>query len=91
MRRSLPLSIAILLTRVGLAHACSGSELANKMNAVTQASMAAFANHPGEDTARQDRVQAIISRYAGLKNEAGGAAALDTLCREYDELLAVYK
>jgi hypothetical protein len=63
----------------------------DKMNAVTQGSMAAFANHPGEDAARQNRVQEIIGRYAGLKNEAGGAAALDALCREYDELLAVYK
>ncbi len=91
MRRSLALSIPIMLMSAGLGHACSGPELANKMNAVTQASMAAFAKHPEEDAARQDRVQAIIGRYATLKNENGGAAALDALCNEYDELLAVYK
>jgi hypothetical protein len=91
VRRSLPTSIAVMLVWCGLAHACSGPELANKMNAVTAASMAAFANRPEEDTARQNRVQEIIGRYATPKNEAGGAAALDTLCREYDELLAVYK
>jgi hypothetical protein len=61
------------------------------MNAVTQASMAAFANHPEENGARQDRVLTIISRYANLKDGAGGAAAIDALCSEYDELLAVYK
>jgi hypothetical protein len=51
------------------------------MNAVTEASMAAFANHPEGDATRQDRVQAIIGRYATLKNEAGRAAAIDALCQ----------
>jgi hypothetical protein len=91
VRPSLALSIAIMLMPAGLGHACSGPELASKMNAVTQASMAAFTNHPEGDAARQNRVQEIIGRYATLKNDAGGAAALDALCNEYDELLAVYK
>jgi hypothetical protein len=80
-----------MLTSSGLGHACSGPELTNKMNAVTAASMAAFAKHPEEDGARQNRVQEIIGRYATPKNEKGGAGALDALCSEYDELLAVYK
>jgi hypothetical protein len=91
VKRSLALSIPIMLVSAGLGHACSGPELANKMNAVTAASMTAFAKHPEEDAARQDRVQAIIGRYAELRNETGGAAAIDALCSEYDELLAVYK
>jgi hypothetical protein len=91
VRRSLPISIAMMLVWFGPAHACSGPELANKMTAVTAASMAAFAKGPEEDASRQNRVQEIIGRYAALKNEAGGAAALNALCSEYDELLAVYK
>jgi hypothetical protein len=91
VRQSLTLSIAIMLTSSGLGHARSGPELTNKMNAVTAASMAAFAKHPEEDGARQNRVQEIIGRYATPKNEKGGAGALDALCSEYDELLAVYK
>jgi hypothetical protein len=61
------------------------------MTAVTAASVAAIAKGPEEDAARQNRVQEIIGCYAGLKNEAGGAAALNALCSEYDKLLAVYK
>jgi hypothetical protein len=66
--RALMLLLPMLLP--GLAHACSGPELATKMNAATEASMAAFANHPEENAARLDRVQAIVSRYANLKNGA---------------------
>jgi hypothetical protein len=60
VRGSLVLSIPMMLMSSGLAHASSGPELANKMNAVTQASMAAFANHPEGDATRQNRVQEII-------------------------------
>jgi len=91
VKRAFPLLLPFVLVP-GFAHACLGPELATKMNAVSQASKAAFANHPEENGARQERVQAIVSRNAsGLKNGAGGAHAIDALCSEYDELLAVYK
>jgi hypothetical protein len=40
---------------------------------------------------RKAQVREIIGRYSGLKDGIGGAGAIDAICNEYDELLAVYK
>jgi hypothetical protein len=33
----------------------------------------------------------VIGRYSGLKSSANGSYITVTLCKEYDELLAIYK
>jgi hypothetical protein len=71
--------------------ACSGTDLIQKQKAFSDAVKAAFERDPSGDTNRQAQVQAIIARYSGLKNTTNGGYAIDMLCKENDELLAVYK
>jgi hypothetical protein len=68
--------------------ACSSAELTDKIRMFGEATEAAFARDPGADEARKAQVQTITSRYSGLKSAPG---VIDAICREYDELLAVYK
>ena len=74
----------------GPAHACSGVELYQKQRALGDAVKAALDRDPGGDPARQTRAQTIIDRYSGLKPGPGGYL-IDMLCKENDELIAVYK
>jgi hypothetical protein len=90
MRQTI-LLLPLLLLSLQPGQACSGQELVQKMNAVTEASMAAYTKNPEASETRQAQAQAIIARYSGIHNGTGGAAAIDAMCNEYDELLAVYK
>jgi hypothetical protein len=83
--------IAATLLSATPVFACSGADLIQKQKAFSEAVKAAFARDPGGDASRQTKVQAIIARYSGLKNTTNGGYAIDMLCQENDELLAVYK
>jgi ApbE superfamily uncharacterized protein (UPF0280 family) len=83
--------IAGMLIWAGPAAACSGTDLIQKQKAYADAVKAAFARDPGGDAARQAQVQAVIGRYSDLKNRTNGSAIIDALCKENDELLAIYK
>jgi hypothetical protein len=71
--------------------ACSGPELADKIKKLAEATTAGYAKDPAGDEARKARVQTIIDRYRPLKSSTNGSAIIDTTCREYDELIAVYR
>ena len=83
--------IAVTLLSAAPAFACSGADLIQKQKAFSAAVKAAFDRDPSGDAGRQAQVQVIIARYAGLKNTTNGGYAIDMLCKENDELLAVYK
>ena len=70
---------------------CSGAELIQKQKAFSDAVKGAFERDPGGDATRQARVQAVIGRYANLKNSTDGRYVIDMLCKQNDELLAIYK
>jgi hypothetical protein len=83
--------LAGLLLSATPAFACSPPELLQKQKAFGDAVKAAFAHDPAGDPARQARVQAITARYGELMHTLNGGAIIDALCRENDELLAIYK
>jgi hypothetical protein len=64
MRQTI-LLLPLLLLFLQLGHACSSQELAHKMNAVTEASMAAYTKGPGADEARKAQVQRSSRATAG--------------------------
>ena len=71
--------------------ACTGPELADKMRTFSDATKAGYAKDPAGDESRKARVQTIIDRYRPLKHSTNGPAIIDAICREYDELIAVYR
>jgi hypothetical protein len=75
----------------GAALACSPAELVQKQRAYGDAVKAAFARDPGGDSARQARAQAVIARYAELVKSTNGGHIIDAICRENEELLAIYQ
>jgi hypothetical protein len=88
----------IMFALVGLAPmwlqpalACSGPELSGKIKTLAETATAGYAKDPAGDEARKARVQTIIDRYRSLKSSTNGSAIIDTTCREYDELIAVYR
>jgi len=88
--------VAILAAAVTLsaapASACSSGELQQKQKAFSEGVKAAFQRDPGGDAARRAKVQEITVRYyTSLKNVTHGGSIIDALCKENDELLAVYK
>jgi uncharacterized membrane protein YeiH len=91
MLRIVCVLVAVLLFPIQHALACSGAELTQKMKLYSDAVKVAYAKDPGSDQARQAQVQAIIARYSDLKKSINGAYIIDMLCKENDELLAVYK
>ena len=56
-----------------------------------EAAKAAYQRDPGGDEARQAKVKLVIERYSGLKNSTNGRYIIDMICKENDELLAIYK
>lgn len=92
MKTIVNLTIAALfsLAAAQTAAACSPVDYASKAGAFSLATKAAFERDPDGDPARQARVREITERYTPLAQKAG-ANAFDVLCKEYDELLAVYK
>jgi hypothetical protein len=83
--------IAGTLLSAAPAFACSVADLIQKQKAFSAAAKAAFERDPGGDAARQSQLQAIVARYSGLKTTTNGGYAIDMLCKENDELLAIYK
>jgi hypothetical protein len=71
--------------------ACSSADLIQKQRAFSAAVKAAFERDPSGDASRQAQAQTIIARYSDLKNTTNGSYAIDMLCKENDELLAIYK
>jgi hypothetical protein len=71
--------------------ACSPAELVQKQKAYGDAVKAAFARDPAGDPARQARMQAVVARYGELVKSTNGAYLIDMMCRENEELLAIYK
>jgi hypothetical protein len=83
--------IAGALLSADMAFACSGADLIQKQRAFAAAVKAQFERDPSGDAGRQEKVQAIIARYKDLKDTTNGGYVIDMLCKENDELLAVYK
>jgi hypothetical protein len=83
--------IAGLAIGAGPALACSSTDLTLKQRAFGDAVKAAFARDPGGGVARQAKAQAVIARYGDLKNSTKAGYIIDMLCKENDELLAIYK
>jgi len=68
-----------------------GSLKTQKQKAYADAVKVAFARDPGGDGARQARAQAVIARYAEFVKSTPGGTIIDMVCRENDELLAIYQ
>jgi hypothetical protein len=85
----------ILLAGIAMASpalACSPGELTQKQKAYGDAVKVAFDRDPSGDEARKARAMAVIERYSGLiKPGPNGGYIIDMLCKENDELLAIYK
>ena len=91
MKRFVGILTAITLS-VGPAWCCSITELQQKQRAFGDATKAAFQRDPGGDAARQAKVEEVTAHYySTLKNAANGSYIIDMLCKENDELLAIYK
>jgi hypothetical protein len=83
--------MAGLLMGANPAFACSSTDLTQKQKAYADAVKAAYARDPGGDAARRTKLEAVIARYADLKSSTNGSYIIDMLCKENDELLAIYK
>jgi hypothetical protein len=82
---------AAILMQASAAYCCSPAELTQKQKAFGEATKAAYARDPGGDAARQEKMRLVIERYSGLKNSTNGSYIIDQICKENDELLAIYK
>ncbi|MBV9456344.1 MAG: hypothetical protein JO141_02325 [Bradyrhizobium sp.] len=83
--------VAGTVMAAGPAYCCSPAELIQKQNAFAAAAKTAFERDPGGDAARQAQLKLVIDRYSGLKNSTNGSYIIDMMCKENDELLAIYK
>jgi hypothetical protein len=84
-------AIAGIAMAAGPAYSCSPAELTQKQKAFAEAAKVAYQRDPGGDEARQAKVKQVIERYSGLKNSTNGSYIIDMICKENDELLAIYK
>jgi hypothetical protein len=85
-------ALAACALSAGMALACSPAELTQKQKAYGDAVKAAFDRDPAGDPARQARAQAVIARYGQLaKSSTNGGTLIDMICRENEELLAIYQ
>ena len=89
MRSILVLTAALIFVQPALA--CSPNDLIDKQKKVADASALAHKISPGSDAIRGAAVKEIESHYADLSSIRDKQVLLDTACRQYDELLAVYK
>jgi hypothetical protein len=80
-----------MVMAAGPALACSPGELTQKQKAYGDAVKAAFARDPGGDDARKAKMMTVIDRYRGLSASMNGGYLIDMMCKENDELLAIYK
>ena len=82
---------ATMMMTAGPALGCTPAELSEKQKAFAEAAKAAYQRDPSGDEARQAKVKQVIERYSGLKNSTNGRYIIDMICKENDELLAIYK
>jgi hypothetical protein len=80
--------LAVCLLAASPALSCSPAELIQKQKAYGDAVKAAFERDPAGDEARRTQAMAVIGRYSGLKP---GPYLIDIMCKENDELYAIYK
>ena len=90
MKKCAYVLVAGMMISAGPAYSCSPGELVAKQKAYGDAVKAAFDRDPGGDDARKAQALVVIGRYSGLKPGPGGYI-IDMLCKENDELLAIYK
>ena len=83
--------LAGMVMVAGPALGCSPGELSQKQKAYGDAVKVAFDRDPAGDEARKAKAMAVIDRYSGLKPGINGGYIIDMLCKENDELIAVYK
>jgi hypothetical protein len=83
-------AVAIIM-QAGAAYCCSPAEMVQKQKAFGEATKAAFARDPAGDEARKAKAMLVIERYRDLKNSTNGSYIIDQICKEHDELLAIYK
>jgi hypothetical protein len=83
--------LAAMVMAAGPAYGCSPAELVQKQKAFAAAAKSAFERDPGGDAARQEKAKLVIDRYRGLKTSTNGSYLIDMICKENDELLAIYK
>jgi len=79
------------MAMAGPALACSPGELTQKQKAYGDAVKVAFDRDPSGDETRRAKAMAVIERYSGVKPGPNGGYIIDMLCKENDELLAIYK
>jgi hypothetical protein len=79
------------MVMAGPALACSPGELTQKQKAYGDAVKVAFDRDPAGDDARKAKAMAVIERYSSPKPGINGGYIIDMLCKENDELLAIYK
>jgi hypothetical protein len=79
------------IAMAGPALACSPGELTQKQKAYADAVKVAFDRDPSGDDARRAKAMAVIDRYSGLKPGINGGYIIDMLCKENEELFAIYK
>ena len=94
MKRSLGIlaaGVAAVTLAAGPAQSCTPAELSQKQKAFADAAKAAYQRDPGGDEARQAKMKQVIERYSDLKNSTNGRYIIDMICKENDELLAIYK
>jgi len=91
IRMSLMLAASGLILAQPAAAGCSATDLIQKQKAFSEAVKAAFERDPSGDSARQARVREVIGRYGDLKKSRDGSQVIDLLCKENDELIAIYK
>jgi hypothetical protein len=83
--------IAAMLLACGPASACSPGELVSKQKAYSDAVKVALERDPSGEDARKAQAMVVIGRYSGLKAGTNGSYIIDMLCKENDELFAIYK
>jgi hypothetical protein len=91
MKRFAGILLAGMVMVAGPALACSPGELTQKQKAYGDAVKVAFDRDPGGDEGRKAKAMAVIDRYRGLSASMNGGYLIDMMCKENDELLAVYK
>ena len=85
-------ALAVCALSAGPVLAGSPAELVQKQKAYADAVKAALARDPAGDSARQEKMRGVVTRYGELaKSSNNGSYLIDLLCRENDELFAIYK
>jgi hypothetical protein len=82
---------AAIVMQTGAAYCCTPAELVQKQKAFGEATKAAYERDPGGDATRQAKVRQVIERYSDLRNSTNGSYIIDMICKQHDELLAIYK